>query len=130
VAAPNQTLVHEYGIGAPVRHLIHGDAHVGKPVNRPDRHPVIHGNNNGTAGMPVEETLHANLFAKMHRSPPVLCATVPGSKKKAAGGLPAALMSDMATLSAFVPHQSTGLTKPVKTEPKRNGCKNGVGKGN
>ncbi len=67
VAAAHQALVHEHRVRAAFGHLVHGFAHVHKAVDGPHAHAVIQRHDDGAPGFSVENALHPDSFADLHR---------------------------------------------------------------
>ena len=66
-AAADEALVHEDGVGAAFGEVVDGLLHVEEAVDGAHGYAVIHGNDDGVAGITVENALESNLFAKVHR---------------------------------------------------------------
>ncbi len=66
-AAADEALVHEDGVGTAFSEVVNGFLHVKETVDGAHGYAVIHGNDDGVAGITVENTLESNLFAKVHR---------------------------------------------------------------
>ena len=59
--------MHEDGVGAAFGEVVDGLLHVEEAVDGAHGYAVIHGNDDGVAGITVENALESNLFAKVHR---------------------------------------------------------------
>ena len=69
VAAGHQALVNDDGVGPADGHGVDRGLHVDEAVDGTHRHPVVHGDDHGAAGVPVHNAFQANLFANHFLSP-------------------------------------------------------------
>jgi hypothetical protein len=87
--------MHKNGIRTAFGHFVHSTGQVHQPVNGPHADTMIHGHDDGSSRVSVDDAFHTDTFTEQHAkllfpfSAPDTC----GQKKRAAGFSPAALDS-------------------------------------